>query len=150
MDIKNVKALELDEGLDFLIEFEEFGQKHDPLNLTDCMLYLQEEGLLPTQHNDVEYVYDLGFLVLAELLELYEREGKISYVDEDENGEDIEKSFSNLQYTQANVAYLKQNLEEIVRPSAEVHDIYELWEEAGTLDEWIYHVEELLVFLDSL
>ena len=127
------KALESDEGLDFLEVFKVYVKKNKSIKLEYFIEHLQREGLLGKDRDDVDYIYDNSLVALAEVyiavkenkhLFEYQREIAIDSFSVIQEA-DCEQSIPLLR--NKTLAYLIDYINDILNAKEDVDDIREYW-----------------------
>jgi len=76
------KALESDEGLDVMYDFQEYVKEHKAVILDDFLEFLRAETALGKSRDDIDFYYDNTLMVIAELYTTFKENGKIMNGDE--------------------------------------------------------------------
>lgn len=145
-----IKALDSDEGLDVLDEFTDYSIENDKIIIGDLVEYFKKEELLPENSNEIDFLYDQTVLVLAELLDEYKNNGKIVLEYEDDNEEEVEEEITDIIFDRKDLDYLTIQITDIMEPKGEIHELYELWEESDSFQEWKEHILSLINKLENM
>ena len=145
-----VRALDSDEGLDVLDEFTDYSIENDKIKIGDLIEYFIETEFLPENPDEKDFLYDQTVMVLAELLEEYNEKGKIVLEYEDDDEEEVEAEITNVSFDESDINYLTEQITDILKPKGEIHEIYELWEDSESFQEWKEHVLSLLEILKNI
>ena len=145
-----VRALDSDEGLDVLDEFTDYSIENDKIKIGDLIEYFIETEFLPENPDEKDFLYDQTVMVLAELLEEYNEKGKIVLEYEDDDEEEVEAEITDVSFDESDINYLTEQITDILKPKGEIHEIYELWEDSESFQEWKEHVLSLLEILKNI
>ncbi|NMH87977.1 DUF4259 domain-containing protein [Flavivirga algicola] len=143
-----IKALESDNGLDFIGFLEEFYAEKLELSLSEIITILIKADFLSDDRNNIDYLYDNTAISLAELFLMFKEKGELDYDNEDERVSLRKKT--QFKSDKESIEFTLQYLTDIKNEKPDEdgeREFVELWKESDSYDKWQEHLNGLITGL---